>query len=374
MRKMLARMIRKELMQLRRDKKMFPILFVAPIVQLIVLGYAANFDIADIPVAVCDHDKSEESADYLGHFFGSGYFTRTIDAAADRDIDPAMDRGIVQVGLVVPHGFGEKIRRGEATAVQLLINGSDTNYASNGFTYAVQITARYSSAILVERMAALGVSSIPGVDLRQRVWYNPELLTRHFMVPALLGLILMIITIMLTAMAIVREKESGTIEMLVVTPIRKLPVLAGKLLPFLIIGLIEVLLVTLVAVYLFGIPFKGQGWMLFVGSLLFLFNTLGLGLLVSTISQTQQQAMMTVMFVLMMPFIYLSGFVFPVDSMPEMFQYLSKGISLTYYLEIVRSLFLKGSGIEVLYDDLVALTILGIVTFAVSVVRFRKYI
>lgn len=374
MRKMLAQMIRKELMQLRRDKKMFPILFVAPIVQLIVLGYAANFDIADIPVAVCDHDRSEESADYLGHFFGSGYFTRTIDAAADRDIDPAMDRGIVQVGLVVPHGFGEKIRRGEATAVQLLINGSDTNYASNGFTYAVQITARYSSAILVERMAALGVSSIPGVDLRQRVWYNPELLTRHFMVPALLGLILMIITIMLTAMAIVREKESGTIEMLVVTPIRKLPVLAGKLLPFLIIGLIEVTLVTLVAVYLFGIPFKGQAWLLFVGSLLFLFNTLGLGLLVSTISQTQQQAMMTVMFVIMMPFIYLSGFVFPIDSMPEMFQYLSKGISLTYYLEIVRSLFLKGSGIAVLYDDLVALTILGIVTFAVSVVRFRKYI
>jgi ABC-2 type transport system permease protein len=223
-------------------------------------------------------------------------------------------------------------------------------------------------------MAALGVSSVPGVDLRQRVWYNPELKTRHFMVPALLGLILMIITVMLTAMAIVREKESGTIEMLVVTPIRKLPVLAGKLLPFLFIGLIEVLLVTLVAINLFGIPFKGQAWMLFVGSLLFLFNTLGLGLLVSTISQTQQQAMMTVMFVIMMPFIYLSGFVFPIDSMPEMFQYLSKGISLTYYLEIVRSLFLKGSGIEVLYKDLIALTVLGVVTFAISVVRFRKYI
>jgi ABC-2 type transport system permease protein len=160
----------------------------------------------------------------------------------------------------------------------------------------------------------------------------------------------------------------------VVTPIRKLPVLAGKLLPFLFIGLIEVTLVTLVAVYLFGIPFKGQAWLLFVGSLLFLFNTLGLGLLVSTISQTQQQAMMTVMFVIMMPFIYLSGFVFPIDSMPEMFQYLSKGISLTYYLEIVRSLFLKGSGIEVLYKDFIALTILGVVTFAISVVRFRKYI
>ncbi len=374
MRKMLARMIRKELMQLRRDKKMFPILFVAPIIQLIVLGYAANFDIDHIPVAVCDRDKSEESADYLGHFFGSGYFTRAVDTAADREIDPLMDRGAVQLGLVVPRGFGEAVHGGEATSVQLLVNGSDTNYASNGFNYAVQITARYSSVILVERMAALGISSVPGVDLRQRVWYNPELLTRHFMVPALLGLILMIITIMLTAMAIVREKESGTIEMLVVTPIRKLPVLAGKLLPFLFIGLIEVLLVTLVAINLFGIPFKGQGWLLFLGSLLFLFNTLGLGLLVSTISQTQQQAMMTVMFVIMMPFIYLSGFVFPIDSMPEMFQYLSKGISLTYYLEIVRSLFLKGSGIAVLYDDLIALTILGIVTFAISVVRFRKYI
>ncbi|HNT29045.1 MAG TPA: ABC transporter permease, partial [bacterium] len=285
MRRMLARMIRKELMQLRRDRRMFPILFLAPIIQLIVLGYAANFDIDHIPVAVCDHDKSEESADFLDHFFGSGYFTRAVNASADRDIDPVMDRGVVQLGLVVPRGFGEAVRGGEATKVQLLVNGSDTNYASNGFNYAAQITARYSSAILVERMAALGVSSVPGVDLRQRVWYNPELLTRHFMVPALLGLILMVITIMLTAMAIVREKESGTIEMLVVTPLRKLALLAGKILPFLAIGLIEAVLVSLVTVYLFGIPFKGQAWLLLLGSLLFLFNTLGVGLLVSTISQ-----------------------------------------------------------------------------------------
>ena len=371
---MLGKMIRKELLQLRRDKKMFPILFFAPIIQLVILGYAANFDVNDIPVAVCDHDKSEESADYLHQFFGSGYFVRSIEASRDSDIDPAMDRGEVQLGLVIPNGFGEKISRGDATKVQLIVNGSDTNYASNGFTYAVQITIRYSSTILLERMNALGVSSVPGVELRQRVWYNPELKTRHFMVPAILGLILMIITILLTAMAIVREKESGTIEMLVVTPIRKFPVLAGKLLPFLFIGLIDVALVTVVAIFLFDIPFKGEVWLLFLGSFFFLFNTLGIGLFVSTVSATQQQAMMAVMFFILMPFIYLSGFVFPIDSMPEVFQYLSKVIPLTYFLEIIRGLFLKGSDWGQLAGDFSALAITGTIVFSLSLVRFRKYI
>ncbi len=373
MRGMLARMIRKELLQLRRDKRMFPILFVAPVVQLIILGYAVNFDIDHIPVAVCDRDNSEESADFLAHFFSSGYFTYAADVSTDHAIDPLMDRGVVHLGMVVPHGFGEAVRGGGTTTVQLIVNGSDTTYASNGFTYAVQIISRYAAAILIERTAA-GVASVPGVALHQRVWYNPELRTRHFMVPALLGLILMVITIMLTAMAIVREKEAGTIEMLVVTPIRKLAVLGGKLIPFLVIGLIEVALVTLAAVFWFGIPFKGQGWLLFIGSLLFLFNTLGLGLLVSTVSHTQQQAMMTVMFVIMMPFIYLSGFVFPIDSMPVLFQHLSKAIALTYYLEIVRALFLKGAGFSVLFKDLLALALLGAVTFTVAVARFRKYL
>jgi len=278
------------------------------------------------------------------------------------------------MGLVVPAGFGERLRRGEGTKVQVIVNGSDTNYGLNGYAWAVQVTARYAAGILVERMAAAGIASVPGVEFRPRVWYNPELKTSFFMVPALSGLILMIISIMLTAMAIVRERETGTIEMLVVTPIGKLPVLAGKLLPYLVIGLAEVALISLVGVFWFKIPFQGSVWLLALGSLLFLFNTLGLGLFVSTVSRTQQRAMMIVMFVIMMPFIYLSGFVFPIDSMPAVFQTVSRFIPLTYYLEIVRGLFLKGSGLGNLADELAALAVLGTVIFSLSLFRFRKYI
>jgi len=254
------------------------------------------------------------------------------------------------------------------------VNGSDPTYATNGFTYAVQTVARYSSTLLLERMDRTGVTTLPDVDLRQRIWYNPELKTRWFMVPAILGLILMVITMMLTAMALVREKEQGTIEMLVVTPLRRLPLLAGKLIPFLLIGLLEVTLIVLAAIFIFGIPLRGAAWLLFLGSLLFLFNTLGLGLLVSTLSHTQQQAVMAAIFIVMMPFIYLSGFVFPIDAMPSFFQHLSKAIALTYYLEIVRAVFLKGSGITLLAKDFIALTLLGVVTFTLPVVRFKKYI
>jgi len=371
---MLKRMIRKELLQLRRDKRMFPILFIAPIIQLIILGYAANFDINAIPVAVCDQDRSAESLDYLNHFFGGGYFVRTLDVPRDADLDPALDLGRVQIGIVVPRGFGELLRRGEGTKVQIIVNGSDTNYGVNGYAYAVQVTAGYSSAVLAERISAAGIASIPGVELRPRVWFNPELKTRYFMIPALSGLILMIISIMLTAMAIVREKETGTIEMLVVTPIKKLVVLAGKLIPYLVIGLINVALISLVAVFWFGVPFRGSVELLVLGSLLFLFNTLGLGLFVSTISRTQQRAMMIVMFVIMMPFIFLSGFVFPVDSMPAAFQTVSRFIPLTHYLEIVRGLFLKGSGFADLSGSLAALAGLGTVIFTLSILRFRKYL
>ncbi len=374
MRQMLARMIRKELLQLRRDKRMFPILFVAPVVQLIILGFAVNFDVERIPTAVCDHDQSDESRDFLSHFFAGDHFVRAVDTTDRRAIDRLMERGEVQTALVIPPGFGRSLQRGEGATVQVLVNGSDTTYAMNGIAMAVQITTRYSSDILVSQTTVRGLPVPGGIDLRERVWYNPELKTRWFMVPAILGLILMIITIMLTAMAIVREKEAGTIEMLVVTPLKKLPLLLGKLLPFLVIGLIEVLLVTLAAVFVFGIPFRGSAGLLFVGSLLFLFNTLGLGLLVSTVSQTQQQAMMTVMFGILMPFIYLSGFVFPIESMPPVFQVVSKGIALTYYLEIVRALFLKGSGLALLADELTALVLLGTVTFAAAVVRFRKHL
>ncbi len=371
---MLKFMIWKELLQLKRDKKMFGILFIAPVLQLIVLGYAANFDVERITTAVCDYDRTEESAHYLDRYFQGRFFERTLTIANSSEIDPLLEAGTVQAGIVIPAGFGKKQSKNEATAVQLIVNGSDTNYATNTFNYAAQITARYSTSIMLERMEKAGIREVPGVRLEQRLLFNPELKTRNFMVPAIMGLILMIITVMLTSMAIVREKEMGTIEQLIVTPISKLPVLAGKLIPFLVIGLIDVALVTVVAINLFHIPLKGNLLTLFLGAFLFLFNTLGLGLFVSTVSATQQQAMMTVMFFIMMPFIYLSGFVFPVDNMPVVFQYVAQGIPLTHFLVIVRGLFLKGSTLIDLWPSMAALAVTGIIIFAVSLKRFRKYI
>lgn len=374
--RMLKRIIQKEFKQLRRDRKMLAILFVAPVVQLIVLGYAVNFDIDHIPVVICDNDRTARSQSFINHFFAGDRFVRAVNSTDHRDIDLLMQRGIAEVGLVIPHGFGKSLASNKPTTVQLLVDGSDANNASNALSYATQITMKYGIDLLKTQAIGPGAlgSSGPSIELQQRLWFNPELRTTHFMVPALLGVILMVITVMLTAMAIVREREAGTIEMLVVTPIRKTALIAGKLLPFLLIGLVDAVLVSLVTVYLFGVPFRGQVWLLLVGSLLFLYNTLATGLLISTVSKTQQQAMMGVMFIIIMPFVFLSGFVFPIETMPVLFQYISKGISLTYYLEIARSLFLKGAGIGALYDDLIALAVLGTVTFGVSVVRFRKYI
>jgi len=367
-------MIWKELLQLKRDRKMFVILFMAPVLQLIVLGFAANFDVERIPMAVCDNDRSEESAEYLDRYFSGRFFERTVNIDKSSEIDGLLESGVIQGAIVIPARFGHDIESGNSAAIQLIINGSDTNYATNTFNYAAQITARYSTKILLNKMEVMGIRTIPQVTLEQRLLFNPELKTRNFMVPAIMGLILMIITVMLTSMAIVREKEMGTIEQLIVTPIKKAPVLAGKLIPFLMIGLIDVALVTTVAIFLFGIPFKGSFFLLFCGALLFLFNTLGLGLFVSTISSTQQQAMMTVMFFIMMPFIYLSGFVFPVENMPVMFQYIAQAIPLTHFLIIVRGLFLKGSQFIDIWQSLAAMLATGIVIFAISMKRFRKYI
>lgn len=371
---MLKFMIWKEFLQLKRDKKMFPIIFLAPVLQLIVLGYAANFDVEKIKTAVCDYDRSEESAEYLDRYFSGRFFERTVQLKRSGDIDKLLEKGVIQAAVVIPEGFGRNIAGGRQADVQLIVNGSDTNYATNAFNYAAQITARYSTGILMEKIQLAGIRNIPQVTLKQRLLFNPELKTRNFMVPAIMGLILMIITVLLTSMAIVREKETGTIEQLIVTPIKKAPVLAGKLIPFMLIGFIDVVLVTTVAVFLFSIPFKGSAFLLFLGALLFLFNTLGLGLFASTVSATQQQAMMTVMFFIMMPFIYLSGFVFPVDNMPIVFQYISQVIPLTHFLVIVRGLFLKGSQFADIWPNLAAMLATGIIVFFVSMKRFRKYI
>ncbi len=352
---------------------MLPIILIAPVIQLFILSYAATFDIFEIKTAIVDNDKSASSREFVSRISANSIFKVADSKNSDKALE-MIDNSSADMAIVIPSGFEKNIEIAKTASLQVFLNGSDANYAMSGLNYLAKITANYSEKIMVERLYKTGLTTLPKVGLESRIWFNPELKSRHFMVPAIIALILMIITIMLTAMAIVKEKESGTIESLVVTPISKIAVLGGKLVPFIIIGLIDVCLVTSVAVFWFGIPLKGSFFLLIFASLLFLFNTLGLGLFVSTISRTQQQAMMTVMFFIMMPFIYLSGFIFPIDNMPRFFQYISAVIPLTHFLEILRSLFLSGSGLELLKEHFIALFLSGSFVFAVSITRFRKYI
>ncbi len=367
---MLKFMIWKEFLQLRRDRKMFFILFLAPLLQLIVLGFAANFDVTEIKTAVYDSDNTIESRNYLSHYFSGGYFKRTENLKNMKQIDKLLESGKAETAIVIKKGFQKNILSGKSGEVEIIINGSDINSATQTLSYASRITANYNIAKI--KAMHRDANNLPGITLNQRILYNQQLKTRNFMVPAIMGLILMIITTMLTSMAIVREKEIGTIEQLIVTPIDKKRILAGKIVPFMLIGFIDVIVISTAAVLLFKVPLKGDLFLLALSAGLFLFNTLGLGLFVSTVSSTQQQAMMAVIFFIIMPFIYLSGFVFPIDNMPETFQYIANVIPLTHFLILVRGIFLKGSTFSEVWINLLALFITGFVIFVTSVKRFKK--
>jgi ABC-2 type transport system permease protein len=371
---MLRHLVKKEFLQLRRDRRMFPIVFVAPVLQLLILGYAATFDVRNIRTVVLDRDNSPESRDYLDAYFTGSYFERKADLEHPDRIGEMLDRGEADLAVVVPRGFGEAVVSGGSTQVQIIVDGTDANAGGVGLGYAAQISALYSADIMKERLRRAGGVHVSIAGVEDRVLYNPELKSRNYMVPAILALLLLIMTMMLTAMAIVREKEIGTMEQLAVTPVRGYQVIIGKLLPYILIGLVDVAIVCAVAVGWFRVPLRGSFLLLYALSLPFLLNTLGLGLLVSTVSRTQQQAMMTVMFFVMLPFIYFSGFVFPIENMPKFFQYVSYGVPLRYYLEIIRGIFLKGVGMEVLWPQAAALTAMGLGILAVAVPLFRKQV
>jgi ABC-2 type transport system permease protein len=367
----------KEFIQLRRDPKLFPILFIVPVFQLMILGYAANLDVNNIPAAVCDLDRTPASRDFLSRFPNSGYFT--FERYADRvaDLDPLLDKGAVALAIVIPKGFGKDMAAGRTASVQMIADGADSSYATRGLAYAAQIAASYSGEILLERLltAAGGMRQAPGgIFAEVRVWYNPELKSRNFMVPGVLGLLLMVVTMMLTSLAIVKEKELGTLEQLIVTPIKPWQLIIGKLTPFALIGLVEIALVLVVSILWFGIPVRGSILLLLVLCMVFLLTTLGLGLLVSTISKTQGQAMMTAAFFIMMPMVFLSGFVFPIENMPKAIQAVTYVMPLRYFFIIIRGIFLKGAGLPELWDESLAMGAIGLLILGMAVARFQKKI
>ncbi len=363
----------KEFLHLRRDRKMLAISILAPVIQLILLGYAATTDVKDIPMLVLDQDKSSVSREFINLFVNSGYFVLTQQVNSPDKIDQYIEDGEVWIALVIPSDFSANMLAGRQTTVQLIADGSDANSANIGIGYASQIIATYSrSLIRTIETQTRGRLTFARVDPEVRVWYNPELKSRNFMVPGVLALVLMIITMTLTSLGIVKEKEIGTLEQLMVTPIKPYQLIIGKLLPFVIIAAVDILLVITVAYWWFDIPLRGSFFLLLGLSGLFVLTTLGLGLFVSTVSKTQQQAMMTAQFFFFMPFIFFSGFTFPIENMPQVIQYITYAIPLRYYIVIVRGLFLKGVGIAELWTQAAALLAFGVVILTLSVLRFKK--
>ena len=361
--------IKKEFKQIFRDKKLLPPIFVAPVVQLILLGYAVTLDVKNISLAVYDMDNSYNSRLLISKFISSGYFKLKTKISDYPDLEKAIDRNEVSMGLVIPEDFEEKIIKSEKAPVQLIIDGSDANSSTIGLGYAKAAVFKFISEI--HKPASLPIK-LSQINTEFRAWYNPELKSKNFMVPGVLCMLLMLVTMMLTSMVIVKEKEIGTMEQLIVTPIKRTQLIAGKLIPFIIIGFVDATFVLMVSYFWFGIPIKGALPLLYFLSGIFIITTLGLGLFISTVSRTQQQAMMTSAFFFMMPFLYLSGFIFPIENMPKFIQFITNFIPLKYFIIIVRGIFLKGNGFEYLWDEFLILLVFGIGIFGLSVLRFNK--
>lgn len=372
--KTILHIIKKEFLQFKRDPKMFAMILVAPVIQLIFLGYAANLDVEKVHTAIFDQDKTETSRNYIEQFKGSGYFVFDYYVNNYDELQNKIDNGKVILGLVIEKGFEEKINRRETANLQAIFDGSDGNTASIAAGYAQLVTTNFSKSVATEYLDRMGRKIKPAgsVSAETRVWYNPELKTRVFMVPGIVGLLLMMITLILTSLAIVKEKEIGTLEQLIVTPIKPLQLIIGKLIPFALLGFVAVIIIINAMALIFDMAVRGSIVLLFLSTFIYILSTLGLGLFVSTISKTQQQAMMLAIFVVMMPMVYLSGFAFPIENMPEFIQYFTYLIPLRYFMTIIRGIILKGTGFAELWLNLLALFVIGAGILLLSAMRFRK--
>jgi ABC-2 type transport system permease protein len=376
----LWRMIVKEFLQLRQDKKLIPTLFIGPLFQLLALGYAANLDVSEIPTVLVDQDRSPASRALVERFTGSGYFEIKGGEDTALAVEPWLVAGRAQVALVIPLGYGEDAAAGRTPTVQVLADGTDSNSAVVGLGYASRIVAEAGAELIADRAqyappprARVAPARVAGqIDLVPRVWYNPDLKSRWFYVPAVLAMVLLLVTMILPSMAVVREKEIGTLEQIIVSPLQSWQLILGKLAPFVVIGLIDLCLITAVMRLLFGVPLRGSFLLLVFMTLLYLLNTLGFGLLISTIVSTQQQAMMFSAFALMVPMIYLSGLIFPIENMPAIFQCVSYIIPVRYYGNVLRGIFLRGSGLEVLWPEALAMLAEGLLVLGLAALRFRK--
>lgn len=366
--------VKKELIQIRRDPKMMRLIIISPIIQLVIFGYAITSDIQHVSTAVLDMDNTTQSRSLISRFEASSrYFNVNYHLLSSDEVSGLLDSGKAQMALWIPRGFASDIGSGRSGKIQIVLDGTDSATALAVGNYVNAITSKYSEQIAGAALENRGEAPLPlpQVNANVRAWYNPELKSVNFLVPGVLCMILLITTMMLTSLAVVREREMGTLEQIIVTPIKPLELVIGKIVPFAMIGYVNVIMIVVAATVWFGVPIKGSLLLLFALTTVFLSTSLGTGVFVSTVSKTQQQAMM-VSFFIMQPSILLSGFMFPIDNMPKLIQCLTYIIPLRYFLDIIRGIFLRGVGLSVLWPQALTLFVLGCLLITASTLRFTK--
>jgi ABC-2 type transport system permease protein len=370
----LKQLLIKEFIQVFRDKRTRVILIVPPLIQMLVFGYAATYEIYHVPTVVLDLDHSQESRELVSRFTSSPYFDVQRQLTDSRQLGELIDQGNATVGLEIHAGFAEQLRKGQTAPLQVIVDATNSNTALIASGYISQSalgSAQQYQRDRISRIAPQLIEVMPSVELAPRPWYNPDLRSRWFFVPGIIGSLTVVLVVTLTAFAVVREREIGTLEQIMVTPIRPAEFILGKTLPFFLIGLFDVTLIAVVGSLWFQVPFRGHVWVLATGAVLFLLCMLGVGLLISTVSSTQQQAMVTAFFFIM-PTITFSGFGFPISTMPHWMQLCSYAIPLRYFLIVIRSTYLKGAGMDILWPQMAAMAALGVALLTAAILRFHK--
>ena len=368
----LISIIRKEFIQIFRDPRTLALILVMPIIQLFLLGYAATTDIRNVPIAVWDQSRSPDSRALLDTFNAADYFTFAYQVHSEQEIQTLIEQGEVRGALVIPPDYANKLLEGDAQ-VAMILDGSDATVGATALSTAKLIGQSHAINVLAKQAARQGRSGAvqPPLEVRTQVWYNPDLRSAYFMIPGVIGMVLYAIMAMLTATAVVRERERGTIEQLIVTPIRSWELIVGKVMPYVILGFFDLFEVLLIGHYWFAVPVRSNLFLVVGTAGLLLLSSLGIGLFASTIANTQQEALLTV-FVTILPGVFISGFLFPLEAMPKFLQIVSYAIPLRYYLVIVRSLLLKGVGFAALRTEIISLAIFGLVIMTLASLRFRK--
>lgn len=362
----------KEFKQIFRDPRMKTVIFITPLVQIILFGYAANKDINFVPTAILDRDNTPESRELLRRFTYSKYFVPKHYIFTQEEQNQVLDKGLASVVIHIDRGFGRDINASKSAAIQLAYDGSDSNTTMIIMGYANTVVSNYQQYLLNQKIEATKeIANIPKVDLRDRAWFNGNLVSRNYYLPGVIATIVTMMSLLLTAMAIVKEKEIGTMEQLTVSPLKPIELIIGKLLPFGVIALIQIALITALGVLWFHVPLRGNLFLLLFSTCIYLFTTLGIGLFISTISSTQQEAMMSV-FLFYMPTVLLSGFAYPIANMPKIIQQFTFINPLRYFMVVIRSIFLKGVGIEIIWVQLLPLLVMGCFIITLSTLRFRR--